>query len=152
MRFRVHFCGDGPDKSYLINLIEDFGLVDYITFHGDVANIYPYYEMCNFVVIPSIHESFGYVALEAVSFGRPVIASHVGGLREIIVDKYTGYSFRAGDHIELARKILELLASKEKTTQYTNNAKLYVMNKFNLTKQLSSLMSIYQKLMRTSSK
>lgn len=147
LHFKVHFCGDGPDKSKLIALVNDSGLEDCITFHGDVANIAPYYAMCNVVVIPSLHESFGYVALEAVSLGRPVIASHVGGLREVIIDNFTGYSFSAGDHIGLASKLLELLSSKENTLKYSNNAKLFIAKKFNLSKQLSILMSIYYNLL-----
>lgn len=63
------------------------------------------YQRARVVVIPSIYEPFGIVALEAMACERPVIASRLGGLREILEDGIQGYMVAPEDHLELARRI-----------------------------------------------
>ena len=60
-------------------------------------------------VLPSRYESFGMVALEAMACGRPVIASHVGGLPSFIQDNATGFLVPGGNEKVLAEKMLTLL-------------------------------------------
>ena len=63
------------------------------------------------VVVPSLGEGFGMVALEAMERGRPVVASDVGGLPEIVVDGETGLVVPSGDADALAWAIAELTAN-----------------------------------------
>lgn len=61
---------------------------------------------CRMVLMPSVwEEPFGIVALEAAAAGRPIIASAIGGLRDIVVDEETGLLVAPGDHEDLARAI-----------------------------------------------
>ena len=95
----------------LRQLTTRLGLSGMVTFLGpQKQELLPFYyaaaEMC---VLPSRYESFGMVALEAMACGRPVIASHVGGLPSFIQDKATGFLVPGGNEIVLAEKILTLL-------------------------------------------
>jgi glycosyltransferase involved in cell wall biosynthesis len=69
----------------------------------------PPYEECAVVVVPSLGEGFGMVALEAMERGRPVIASRVGGLPEIVADGATGLVVPPGEPAALADAILALV-------------------------------------------
>jgi starch synthase len=68
-----------------------------------------YYPAGDVTVVPSLTEPFGLVAIEAMACGKPVIASRVGGLQEIVVDRVTGLLVPPGDPIALAGAIRELL-------------------------------------------
>lgn len=69
-----------------------------------------YYHQADVCVVPSRwEEPFGLVALEAMAAGRPVCASRVGGLQDIVVHKETGFLFESGDAAELAKQLDVLL-------------------------------------------
>ncbi len=87
------------------------GLQDQVEFLGSRSQdtLPLYYAAADALVMPSYSESFGMVALEAMSCGRPVIASSVGGLRYLVQDGLTGYHVREGDAPQLAGRIMALL-------------------------------------------
>ena len=67
-------------------------------------------------VLPSRHEPFGIVVLEAWCAGRPVVVSRVGGLQSLVTDGRTGLFFKAGDADELAGRMRELAADPARRT------------------------------------
>ena len=68
-----------------------------------------YYSAAEVVVMPSLYESFGMVALEAMACGTPVIASEVGGLGYLVQNDVTGYTIPDSDPAELCEKLALLL-------------------------------------------
>ena len=78
--------GDGPERKSLEHLARSLGLNGEIRFRGqqDRENVVAEMAGAELVVIPSRRESFGLVALEAMALGKPVVASRVGGLPEIL--------------------------------------------------------------------
>ncbi len=95
------------DDAECIDRMKQYGLEDMVVFRGPQAQeILPYYysaaEIC---VMPSLYESFGMVALEAMACGTPVIASRVGGLTYTIRDGETGYLVPERNPKALAEKI-----------------------------------------------
>lgn len=63
-------------------------------------------------VVPSFHEAFGLIALEAMACGIPVVASAVGGLKEIVEDSETGMLVPPGDAAALAQALITLLTNE----------------------------------------
>ena len=88
------------------------GLDDVVSFLGRVAPVAPVFERAEVVVVPSLGEGFGMVALEAMERGRPVIASAVGGLPEIVDDGVTGLLVPPGDADALGAAIRELAGDR----------------------------------------
>lgn len=72
-----------------------------------------YYSAAEVLVMPSLYESFGMVALEAMACGTPVIASEVGGLGYLVQDGLTGYTIPDSDPHVLYEKLSILLSNKE---------------------------------------
>lgn len=68
-----------------------------------------FYHAASICVVPSLWEGFGYVCAEAMACGKPVIASRVGGLAEMIEDDKSGVLVTPGNPVELAQAIIELL-------------------------------------------
>ncbi|MDZ7910284.1 MAG: glycosyltransferase family 4 protein [Rhodococcus sp. (in: high G+C Gram-positive bacteria)] len=80
-----------------------------VQFCGYITNVRDYLEMADIVIVPSIAEPFGNVAVEAQLAARPVVASNVQGLAEIIDDGRTGLLCPAGDHVKIAEAVLMLV-------------------------------------------
>ena len=99
----LDLAGDGPERG---PLCAHAGAG--VTFLGHVSPVGPEIERAAIVVVPSLGEGFGMVALEAMERGRAVIASDVGGLPEIVIDGQTGLLVPPGDAAALARAIVEL--------------------------------------------
>jgi glycosyltransferase involved in cell wall biosynthesis len=105
----LDIAGSGPLEAELRSQAAELGLDGAVRFLGQVSSV-PYAESA-VVVVPSLGEGFGMVALEAMERGRPVLASDVGGLPEIVVDGETGLVVPVGDADALAWAIAELAAN-----------------------------------------
>jgi glycosyltransferase involved in cell wall biosynthesis len=105
----VTIVGDGPYRGKLLRLAEQSYLMDRIKFVGRVApqELTRLYDWSDAVVVPTITpEPFGRVAVEAMSRGRPVIGTAIGGLTEIIDEGRTGYHVPPATPSAIAEKLL----------------------------------------------
>ena len=109
--------GGSPDADgemeRLKALSRELGIADRVVFTGAVshADIPQYYNAADVFVLPSYHESFGLVALEAMACGTPVVASRVGGLTSFVSDGLTGYLIPWRCPEPFARRIETLLSN-----------------------------------------
>lgn len=101
-------AGHGPLEPALKAYVRELGLQDAVRFLGFVAPVQRAIEEAAILVAPSLGEGFGMVALEAMERGRPVVASAVGGLPEIVVHGETGLVVPPGDAEALADALVEL--------------------------------------------
>jgi glycosyltransferase involved in cell wall biosynthesis/SAM-dependent methyltransferase len=113
---RLVIAGDGDLRSDLMQQTQRLGLDRSVTFVGAVAraDVPAYYAAADVVAIPSIRhdagfvEGLGYVALEALASGTPIVASDVGGLGETVRDGEVGILVHEREPEELAAAILHL--------------------------------------------
>jgi glycosyltransferase involved in cell wall biosynthesis len=104
----LDIAGRGPLEPALKSYVRELGLEQAVRFLGFVAPVQSALEAAAIVVVPSLGEGFGMVALEAMERARPVIASAVGGLSEIVVDGETGIVVPPADADALAEAIVAL--------------------------------------------
>jgi N-acetyl-alpha-D-glucosaminyl L-malate synthase BshA len=91
VRARLVMVGDGPDRADLERQVASHNLSDAVEFVGEQPDIVPWLSTADLFLLPSSQESFGMAALEAMACEVPVVASHVGGLPEVIQDGVTGF-------------------------------------------------------------
>jgi glycosyltransferase involved in cell wall biosynthesis len=103
-------AGRGPLEPALKAYVRELGLEDGVRFLGFVSPVQSAIENAAIVVVPSLGEGFGMVALEAMERARPVIASAVGGLPEIVADGKTGLVVPPADAEALAEAIVALVS------------------------------------------
>jgi glycosyltransferase involved in cell wall biosynthesis len=108
---RLVIAGDGYQRLYLERLSRHLGLPPHVEFLGWQTGpaLARLYQAAEIVVVPSMYEPFGLVALEAMACGRPVVASRTGGLAEVVADGSTGYLVPPGDYLSLAQRMAQLL-------------------------------------------
>jgi glycosyltransferase involved in cell wall biosynthesis len=114
---RLDIAGRGPLEPALRALAKELEIEDAVRFLGYVAPIQRAIEDVAVVVVPSMGEGFGMVALEAMERARPVIAAEIGGLGELVEHGVTGLLVPAGESPPLAKAILELAGSLDRTAQ-----------------------------------
>ncbi len=107
--------GDGPLRSSLQSLAREVGVADRVHFLGARPNteMPELLSAADVAVIPSLMEATSVAALEAMSCGRPVAASNVGGLPQI-VDETVGTLFRPADPQDLADRVIALLTASDR--------------------------------------
>ncbi len=104
-----------------------------------------YYSAAEVVVMPSLYESFGMVALEAMACGTPVIASEVGGLGYLVQNGVTGYTIPDSDPAELCDKLSHLLGNEDLRSQMGNSAAEYAAD-YAWNKIASQIIDVYKEL------
>jgi glycosyltransferase involved in cell wall biosynthesis len=111
----LDLAGRGPLEPALKEYARELGLEDAVRFLGFVSPVQQAVEDAAIVVVPSLGEGFGMVALEAMERARPVIASAVGGLPEIVVDGETGLVVPSGDADALAEAVVALAGDLDRS-------------------------------------
>jgi glycosyltransferase involved in cell wall biosynthesis len=105
---RLDLAGRGPLEPALRALAKELEVDDAIRFLGYVAPVQRAIEDAAIVVVPSMGEGFGMVALEAMERARPVIAAEIGGLGELVEEDVTGLLVPPGEADPLAQAIVRL--------------------------------------------
>ena len=143
----------GSDSDYaksLIDLIPD-SIRTKIHFNGflSLEQVKDRIQESRFVVVPSVwYENMPNVVLEAMSLGRPVIASRLGSLEEMINHGETGFLFDPGSPEDLAEKITSLLQDKEKTQLMGSRARDFIKNVHSIHAHMTSLKKIFNSALK----
>jgi glycosyltransferase involved in cell wall biosynthesis len=122
---KLLIAGDGRERARLEHLVKKLKLEDSVKFLGWLSKeqLKKMYEDVDFIVLPSIwQEPFGLTGLEAMSYGRPVIAFDVGGIGEYVVNGQNGFLVKVFDTKTLAEKIIELLKDENLLREFSKNS------------------------------
>jgi len=111
---RLVIAGEGPEGERLRRRARELQVADAVEFPGRVApvEVPRLLDAASLVLMPSRAETFGLVALEAALMQRPVVASRVGGLSEVVADGLTGVLVSAGDAGAMAEATIALLGDE----------------------------------------
>ncbi len=105
--------GDGPFRQDLQELCDRWHLDQRVEFTGFQTDIDSYVLASSVLVLPSLHENFPLTILEAMSAGRAVVATRVGGIPEQVEDNRTGILVEAADSQQLAEALRRLATKPE---------------------------------------
>ena len=117
------FLGDGELLNDLTEMATALGIKDNVKFLGwrpDVADVMATFDI---FVLPSLNEGMGKVLVEAMAMGKPIIASNVGGIHDLITDGENGLLVSPADHEAIADAILSLYRDSAKTKRLCEKGK-----------------------------
>jgi len=145
-KFKLLIVGKGSQKPYLEELSNKLGLQNEIVFTGFVKydEIQVYQNMIDIAVIPSINESFGVSALEASACGKPVVASNVGGLKEVVDNGETGFLVEKQNSEAIAEALQILINNNALRNLLGENGRNKVISEFNQKDCVQNMISIYK--------
>ncbi len=136
--------GTGPEEASL-HILGD--KMPNVTFEGYQSGraLSEFIAGARAVVVPSIwNEVFGLVVLEAMAFGKPVIASDIGALPEVVIDRHTGFLVPPADVQALREAIARLAEDPILATQMGRAGRLLVEQKYNPDQHYLRLMEVYR--------
>ena len=143
MDFSLQIAGAGPQLGFLKGLVERFGLADRISFICPDSTGKSFLESLDLFVASSRQESFGITICEAMERGLPVVATSVGGIREIIRDGIDGLLFPQGDPRGLAKAIDRVVSDWKLRQSIGRNARLRIVSSFRRSSAIDSYNALY---------
>jgi glycosyltransferase involved in cell wall biosynthesis len=94
--------------------------------NSDAEHVGVYYSASDLIVVPSLYEPMGYVVLEAMACGRPVVAARTGGIIETVEDNINGILFDPANADDLAKKLIALIADPDTRQRLGQQARRHV--------------------------
>ena len=138
---------EGEDKKWFDEFLQSnpnlkIIVTGYIS-HNDLP---AYYSLMDVLVHPSLRDGMPNAVLEAMACGKTVIATPVGGVKDVIVDGVNGLLVNVNDAEGLAEKVAEALSQPEKRETVGRSAREAIVRQFTLEKELQANLKIYQSL------
>jgi len=137
------FIGEGEGRSEIERSIATHRLDPHFTlmgFRDDVARILV---GCDVMVLPSRVEGFGYVLVEAMAAGLPVVASNTSSIPEVVDEGVTGYLHPVGDVEVLSGQVCALLDAPERAQRMGHRGRAAVANRFSLKRMIDELEGLF---------
>jgi len=146
-KIKVHLAiiGDGELREKLEKQVCD----NYFHFLGwryDLENIYSSVDL---VALTSLNEGTPLALIEAMAAGVPVVATNVGGVSDIITNGETGFCCKINDDHDMTEKIKVLLFNKELSYQISQNARQFVLDRYNVQRLIDDMNNLYKNLIRS---
>ena len=145
---RLLIVGDGTQRMELETLAKKLDINSKVTFTGKIDNekVPDYINKMDIVCLPSLSESFGVSAVEACACGRPIIATEVGGLKEIIFDNYNGFVIEQKSSKDIKLKLMKIIENEARMKEFSENARKLVVEKYNWFDNAKIMNDIYKTL------
>jgi N-acetyl-alpha-D-glucosaminyl L-malate synthase BshA len=129
---KLLLVGNGPDYQACVDLVRREGLHQKVFFLDFVTDVASVLSIADLFMLPSEMESFGLAAIEALSCEVPVLASHVGGLPEAVIDGECGYLLPPDDLDGMIGAGIKLLSDEELRLQMGREGRRWVMTHFHV--------------------
>jgi len=141
---KLVMVGDGPERNKIERLCREKLSVNTFTFLGNLKSTIEVLNISDVFILPSLKESFGLAALEAMASSVPVISTNSGGLPEVIENGASGFLSDVGDVQDMAKNMMTLLKDDKTLENYKKNA-LKRAADFDIQKILPLYENLYQK-------
>lgn len=141
---RLRIVGDGSLRRRLEDRAARLGLGAAVEFAGWIPNAAATMAHCDVVAVPSRWEGFGLVALEAMAAGKPVVASGVDGLREIVVHGETGLLVPPGNIGALAAALEEVLIDPGRAARFGAAGRRRLLAEFTVGRMVDATLEVYR--------
>jgi len=140
--------GDGPMRSEWEKMVAESGLSQNVGFTGFISNDkkMELLSKSSALLIPSLHEGFPMVLLEAFAMSKPVLVADVKPYDEIVDEGVDGFTLPSHDSKRWAERIIQLLSDKKLCENMGRNGRLKVENKFNIENVVKNMESLYTEL------
>jgi glycosyltransferase involved in cell wall biosynthesis len=141
-------AGDGPLADVALQLREELNMTERLCLPGHVEWARELISALDILVVASTSEGSSVVAMEAMSLSKPVVATAVGGVPEVVADGETGILVASGEPEMLARGITEILGDPERATEMGERGRRRAVSQFDIDDMLARTQALYADVMR----
>lgn len=143
------FAGRGELEAELKSRVHRLGVEARVFFLGLRQDIQTILAMLDVFVLPSLSEGLSMAILEAMIAGKPVVATHVGGNPELVLDGETGFLVPPRDSQALASSLVTLLTNRQQAAQFSEKGKCRAEGQFSLQTMVCAYQSLYDKCLES---
>jgi N-acetyl-alpha-D-glucosaminyl L-malate synthase BshA len=145
---RLLIVGEGPELARAEQLIDELHLRAHVELIGESQDVVDLLSVSDVFLLPSLQESFGLSALEAMACGVPVVASNVGGLPEVVVDGVTGFLHPPADVDRMADSVVHILTSSALHARLADEGQRLAHERFSADRIVPQYAALYERTIR----
>jgi len=146
-RVRGLMVGDGDMRDEVEALIKKLRLDDRVVLTGHRDDVERMMAICDVIVHTSLYEGMGRVLAEALAMGKPLVATAVDGVPEIVKDGERGLLVQPDDPSALARTIVEMLNDPSRAQTIGQAGREWVLSRFSVETMIRQIDRLYQELL-----
>lgn len=136
--------GDGILRNELEKFASEIGISDRVTFAGYKTDVLPYIKIMDIIALPSSErEGLGIAIIEAMALAKPIIASNIGGIPEVVIEGETGLLVKPKDNDAISNAINRLLNSPDLAIEIGKKGRERYLQTFTLNKMMSRIEKLY---------
>jgi glycosyltransferase involved in cell wall biosynthesis len=139
--------GDGPDRDAVEQRAHDLDIVRHCLFVGYQDEVAPYYAAFDALILPSANEGTPVSAIEALAGGRPVVATRVGGVPDVVRDGIDGFLVEPGDVDAMADRLARLAGDSELRARMGAAGRERVLERYSVERLLDDTDRLYRSLL-----
>ena len=143
--------GDGDDRERLEQRAHDLGLARSCLFLGYQEDVAPWYAICDAVVLTSASEGTPVTIIEALAAGRPVVATKVGGVPDVVDEGETGFLVRPHDTHALAERLEILAGDPVRRRAMGELGRARMLERYAVGRLVDDVDALYRELLATTS-
>jgi glycosyltransferase involved in cell wall biosynthesis len=141
--------GDGDDRSRLEQHAHDRGVARSCLFLGYQEDVAPWYAICDVVVLTSASEGTPVTIIEALAAGRPVVATNVGGVSDVVDEGETGFLVPPGDTSAVAERLEILARDADRRTTMGREGRTRMLRRYAIERLVEDIDELYRELLAT---
>ncbi len=139
--------GDGPDRASIEQCAHDLGVVRDMLFVGYRRDVAPFYSLFDTFLLTSANEGTPVVAIESLAAERPVVATRVGGVPDVVEDGTGGFLVAAGDTAGMADALARLARDPELRSSLGRAGRDYVVPRYRVGRLVDDVDALYRELL-----
>ena len=143
----LFMIGDGPDRAAVERRAHELGVMRDTFFLGYQEEVAPFYAAFDAMILPSINEGTPVSAIEALAAGRPVVATRVGGVPDVVRDGEDGFLVDPGDVDALADRLTRLAADPELRERLGASGRARVIPRYSVERLVDDIDLLYRSLL-----
>jgi glycosyltransferase involved in cell wall biosynthesis len=144
---RLCMVGDGPDREPLERRAHELGIMRNTLFLGYQEDVAPFYAAFDAMILPSGNEGTPVSAIEALAAGRPVVATRVGGVPDVVRDGEDGFLVDTGDVDTLADRLAQLAEDPELRLAMGEAGRSRVLTRYSVERLIDDVDRLYRSLL-----
>ena len=145
-KFTILIVGEGPERKTLETLSVDMGLSRYVILLGHQAQVHDYLHLMDVFVLTSLHEGIPIALLEALALRKPVVATRVGGVPEVIEHGRSGLLIPPNNIQELVTSTMSVLSDRNMAQYLGENGRRRIEEQFSVAQMSREMTQLYLKM------
>jgi glycosyltransferase involved in cell wall biosynthesis len=139
--------GDGDDRPHLEQRAHDLGIAKSCLFLGYQEDVAPWYAVCDAVMLSSANEGTPVTIIEALAAGRPVVATKVGGVPDVVDEGETGFLVRTADTHAMAERLEILARDPVRRAEMGRLGRERVLRRYGVDRLVDDVDALYRELL-----